>query len=365
MGDIDFLSPNTGDDKNKKDVAANARRGVEYTHGERLDGHGKEKNKLSVEALSSVARVTPAIPLPLASPKPKPERHLFSWWRRSKKSQLPPVPKIKEVSVPLPKSSEEIVPVPKIGLGGPKKIEYITKEHLPDKPKDHHKKEKMQFTHPVDHSVDNGMMDVNLIPAAASAAQKASISGVWRTLIVAGMLALAFVVIAEGGIIFYRYKINVNISDTEVAIIDADQKIAKLQPLKNMAEQLNAQLEGLHTVTSRHVYWIPFFNFLEENTMPTVYYESMVASATSGEVILSARATDYQQIAAQVKILERARSVESVEVNGAALEGSATAATNSKTAPAGEVTATVVNPARVSFRLQLKLKTELFSALNL
>ncbi len=165
-------------------------------------------------------------------------------------------------------------------------------------------------------------------------------------------------------------ELQAELKQTEQLLANRQDDLAKIQSYYNTYQRIKFLLD-------KHLYWTNLLEFIEDNTMATVYYESVRASR-SGVVDLSAKAKDYGSVWRQYEIFKKSPAVARVEIKGAGLDSEleeeamqeilSVSATSSTTSTANIITYTkqqkllrdILGRMPVQFNITLVVKPELF-----
>lgn len=165
---------------------------------------------------------------------------------------------------------------------------------------------------------DESVLELNLIPEELN---KYSESELPRRLFKSGLaifLTLLAIIGAYLGITWYQLNINSQIEGLGETIASVNQTIAEEEAIRNNSEDLQQRLAALESLLDKHVYWTNFFEQLEKNTLPQVYYLNFAMTGTD-RLILSAVTDSYSSVAKQIVAFEQADDfVQDVKVSGAA-----------------------------------------------
>lgn len=101
---------------------------------------------------------------------------------------------------------------------------------------------------------------------------------------------------------------------TELRTLDAT--ILSYRTLQNDINSTSDTLLAIQQLLDEHIYWTQWFAFLEQYTLPTVYYTNFSGSDT-GAMNLDAIAPDYNTIAQQITVFQDRTEVQSVTVSTA------------------------------------------------
>ncbi len=104
-------------------------------------------------------------------------------------------------------------------------------------------------------------------------------------------------------------QVNQSIAQTEAEINTYGFEKMQAIALKDRALILKILLD-------QHIYWTKFLGLLEHSTISDVYYVNFVADS-NGDIILSAKAKTYNNVAEQLLVFQEADFIEQVEINSA------------------------------------------------
>jgi len=167
--------------------------------------------------------------------------------------------------------------------------------------------------------------------------------------LVSGLVVAGF----YGGLSLWEKQIKRERSEYSNRIRDLDEKVIK--PLEEEAKKILSEQERIKlagTLLKKHIYWTNFFEFLENNTLPDVYYTSDFSGGIDGKYSLSARSKDFKTILEQVDIMR-----ENENVKEAAVDGGSVVAPAKKEQNDGERSA----EGGVDFKLKLIINPSLFT----
>ncbi|MCW1929936.1 MAG: hypothetical protein KIH62_001305 [Candidatus Kerfeldbacteria bacterium] len=191
---------------------------------------------------------------------------------------------------------------------------------------------------------------VNLIPDSLIEDLKAQ--NRLRDLGVVAGLVCVLIMTAYSGFTLYAQKLNNDTHDIVTTIGELDQQIATKEILRKDAQAQADQLTAVQEIVNSHIEWLPFFHYIEQWTLPTVFYENVSGSATSGAFTFAAVTSDIRYVTEQVATLRRSPAVLSVNTTSATQAISERTNSNTNT-----TTSTVVN-----FVLTVQFKSSLFHA---
>lgn len=203
---------------------------------------------------------------------------------------------------------------------------------------------------PVGESAE--LLDVNLIPRELTHKERpkhASTELIWYALtagvIVGGMY---------GALQWYEFNLTQQSSELRQQIALLDAQIADYTAERETASELQTQLLGLNTLMTQHVAYDHFFSFLEQNTLPSVYFKTLNVDSRTGQVTASAVTANFDQIRAQEAVMQANPLVKDIAI---------TSATRTiPTTPTSEEETIVVDAGQypLLFNLSLSLDTSLF-----
>jgi len=122
-----------------------------------------------------------------------------------------------------------------------------------------------------------------------------------------------------GGLYFDKKLAEVENIKREINLLEVESKGFLEQ--RNMVISLNNKAEEVQRALDEHIYWRNFFNFLENYTLPEVYFGDFTAQAQE-PVRLNAQAKNLIFLARQIVALREADDlVEKVEVSGVQKDG--------------------------------------------
>ena len=174
---------------------------------------------------------------------------------------------------------------------------------------DHNKKRKFseveQTQNEKTKSIDINLFSREVIKARYSPFIKAVFSG---------LIFVLFVYL----ILFVWQFINLDsmvVSQKEIREID--KEIAQYEPTRERVNAFSEKLSGVLVAWEGHIYWTNFFANLEKYTLPEISYTNF-SGASSGSTTLKAEAKNLEDVSRQIKALQEASFVESVDVSSVA-----------------------------------------------
>lgn len=208
------------------------------------------------------------------------------------------------------------------------------------------KQKKKEQHHPSGPPVS--LIDVNLIPREFGLAAKPK--HLWAELIRYVVVSVILVGAAYGGLRWYDYKLTTDTANLKAQVAVLDQQIGAYSHERAQATAVQDQLVGLTAILDRHLDYSEFFSFIEANTLPSVYYKNVNVDSRTGAVTTAAVTTDFDQLRAQVAVLEDNPLVSGVTVNSATR--------TVPTTPTGEAALTGVST--LLFSLTFSVDTSVF-----
>lgn len=227
-----------------------------------------------------------------------------------------------------------------------------TKRPVPkqiQKKKEHSSTKHSERHEPIGEPAD--LLDVNLIPKEFGRTDRPKHSFI--ELIWYGMTSALIVGAVYGGLKWYEFNLTQKSSDLQQEVAKLDNQIASYNTERQSATELQIQLQGLSTIISQHVTYDQLFSFLEENTLPSVYYQTMNIDSRQGKITTSAVTANFEQLRAQEAVFQEHPLVTDVTI---------TSATRTiPTTPTGEDEVVVENlNYPLLFSLSLSVDTSLF-----
>ncbi|MCK9578922.1 MAG: hypothetical protein M0Q92_00540 [Methanoregula sp.] len=139
------------------------------------------------------------------------------------------------------------------------------------------------------------------------------------------------------------------LSDIETKIITQRQEKDNLTAAVERISSLRARVVVVKELLRSHVYWTKFFAYLENNTLPGVYYKEFEGDL-SGEYVLPVQTSDYKTFGAQMKTWEEEKNY---LVSASAVAAEMKKEKQSAESGAGE-------KETVSFEINLKVNPNIF-----
>jgi len=274
----------------------------------------------------------PSQPSTVKSPIPKPTVVKQSWWQRlnkwlgGKTTAKPP----RVISAPL-KAAKEVVsskPSTVVVLSDtsknkesqPVKAEHTEHKDIPvvdielNKPVS--KTDKVKAAGEAGVSVGDFLPAVNLIPLGI---QGGSVGQAKKIIWSSGLIALLLVGFGSGGLLVYKNKLNAASAAANDKLVSLQGVLEKVRQEAEEATFFQTKIKALTAALTHRVSWLPFFSWLEKNTVGDVYFNGLAADS-SGRVTLSGYAPDYTEIAKQFRAFEQSKQVQQVEVTNLRLQ---------------------------------------------
>ena len=133
----------------------------------------------------------------------------------------------------------------------------------------------------------------------------------------AGLVLFLSLVLLLGGYLVLDYfdkKVSRKLKMTNYLLEEARSKIALYQKIETHGLQLYSKIQLAKLVLDNHIYWTNVLKFLEEKTIPSVYYKNITNNIANG-VTISAFATDFESVARQILALQKEDIVREVKVS--------------------------------------------------
>ncbi len=142
------------------------------------------------------------------------------------------------------------------------------------------------------------------------------------TFALASLLAVLLVVFIYFLVDFVKFGRTKKIKELEVSLQQVEAALAqKQQDLVEIADYYQT-VNQIKSLLDQHVYWTNLLEFIETNTLTTVYYDSIRATR-NGAISLSAKAKDYESVHQQFLVFKNHPAVADIEINNASIDGDA------------------------------------------
>ncbi len=144
----------------------------------------------------------------------------------------------------------------------------------------------------------------------------------FTTFALTSLLSILLVVFVYFLVDFIKFGRTRKIKELEVSLQRVEQTLAQKQ--KDLVEVTDyyQTVSQIKSLLDQHIYWTNLLEFIEENTLTTVYYDSIRATK-SGTISLSAKAKDYESVRQQFLVFKNHPAVVKVEINNASIDGEA------------------------------------------
>jgi len=135
-------------------------------------------------------------------------------------------------------------------------------------------------------------------------------------------LVIAFFVVGSlyGVVAYWEGRTDKRSESLEEEIQRLRDVIASKEEKVAQSEDLQRKTEIVATLLDRHVYWTQFFKFLEERTLPEVYFTEGFSGDPKGEYSLSAQTDNFASISEQVAVLQDHEMVKDASVQSGSLK---------------------------------------------
>ncbi|MBI3250554.1 MAG: hypothetical protein HYZ61_01730 [Candidatus Andersenbacteria bacterium] len=145
------------------------------------------------------------------------------------------------------------------------------------------------------------MPSVNLAPGTqyAIAARHRRQRLFWLALVIFVILALIWV-----GMLLYRKQVEGELSDTRDQLSTVQSELARLNDEAQRVEAFEKQLSSLSQLMQEHVVWEPLFQGIERLLPAPVRLTNLEAKGETGELFLTGRTPDVDQLSQALASLE-------------------------------------------------------------
>lgn len=155
--------------------------------------------------------------------------------------------------------------------------------------------------------------------------------------------SVALVVIAAGGLAFYRSRVVKKTENVRAQRTSVEAAILTLRDEQRTSLKLQEETQAIANLMNQHVYWTKFFRKLERYTDPEVVFSGTFAGDLKGRLSMQASAKNFRALARQLLIFSQAKDFVTDAVT--------TSATSSDLSH-GEI---------VSFGIELTLASDIFT----
>ena len=147
-------------------------------------------------------------------------------------------------------------------------------------------------------------------------------------------------------LVLWEKEIDMRIANTEMNVMELSGKIEQAKKDVQEFSALEKKVKLLGQLLEDHIYWTNFFKFLEDNTLTEVFYSGGFSGDNSGNYTFAANAKNFNGISEQLKVFKRNDYVRSVNVKG------------------GKLSSGAEKSAGVNFDLQISVDPKLFTNLK-
>ncbi len=214
-------------------------------------------------------------------------------------------------------SKPTIKKAPPIEIDKKKESLPLIKPKEPDKPvlkKDKNYLEKISKSKTPEEP-EKSNLEVNLLPAIEG--ERIIKRKRLRSITVGAICEAAFLVFLSIGLLFWS---NSETNKTNSLREERDRltiALKKAEAGKKNISLFKQKISELEKILAGREEWTLFFKFLEDNTVPNVYYDNLDINNNDGAVTLQAKATDIDSLAQQIVVFQEAEGVvKTVTVSG-------------------------------------------------
>lgn len=176
----------------------------------------------------------------------------------------------------------------------------------------------------------------------------------WRRAVKINAAVIILAVLITGGawgMLWLLSKREMLSSPISQRISAQEAELKRLRAAVAELNRLRQRVAAAKDILNSHVYWTNFFNYLENNTLPGIYYDEFEGELT-GEYVLPAKARNFKDFSAQLKVWQEEQSYAlSAKTGGAIIK--------KETQTIGEIKS---EQEVISFEVNLKVKPEIFQA---
>lgn len=169
-----------------------------------------------------------------------------------------------------------------------------------------------ETTHP--EAMEPDLFGVNLLPNASQ--QPMEQTPLYR-LLRSGVLMVMTCALVYLAMVGYQAFFIWRTHNTLAELTDIDNQILTYRQLQSDINVTTNQLTAIQDLLNDHLYWSQWFTFLEQNTLPTVYYSSFSGS-DNGTMNLQVIAPDFTTVSQQIAAFRALPEVTDVTVTTAA-----------------------------------------------
>ncbi|MGB0757694.1 MAG: PilN domain-containing protein [Patescibacteria group bacterium] len=158
---------------------------------------------------------------------------------------------------------------------------------------------------------------VNLIPKELQSAEESK--DVLKLVILFGLFSVAIVGAALVALTIFGATNKQYITNLQEEVAQYEQEIQASQSDITKLAEFTEQTQKVSEILNGREKWSLVFDFLEDETLPEVYYDSM-SIGTNDTVTLDVYARSYFDLARQYRIFQEHESVSGLEMNAASLD---------------------------------------------
>ncbi len=189
-----------------------------------------------------------------------------------------------------------------------------------------------------------------------------------KYIIISILGSLCMVGVLYLGLLYWEHVELSKLKKEKNEIANLEIKINGMEKDINQAKNFQEKLNVVGQLLEKHVYWTNFFSFLEEKTLPNVYYTGDFNASLDGEYKLSARAPSFSVIKNQISVLNNDNRVSLVratdlKVYEETVEGAKSAPSENEESNENEIEATTTKSViekGIDFTLSFKIEKDIF-----
>ena len=153
---------------------------------------------------------------------------------------------------------------------------------------------------------------VNLIPRQIKKLGKKRMALLRFLIFLVPFLTFIYISLAS-----WKKQAQLNIEDVDSQILT--QKTAEMVNLENNLRVYKTDVDTFVPYLNNHILTTSFFNFLEENTHPNIYFDQMSLKSSSANVVLSGKADSFLSLGQQLMIFNDNSIVQNVSLSNISL----------------------------------------------
>lgn len=186
---------------------------------------------------------------------------------------------------------------------------YKIKKDETDKPLNKEKNDNKEKLSQADEWGGAGLLNTNLIKDSYLPIFN------WQGNLILLSIGILFALIVLSGsffsIVYFEQSREAEKQAYQKTLNSLQEKIDKAKNDLDKAKEVSSKIKKVKILLDNHVYWSNFFKFLENNTLPDVYYSGF-AGETKGEYSLAATTKDFLTMQSQIKQFKASEDVQSV-----------------------------------------------------